>query len=108
MITWTKNGEWGLNGMDIKDVPNNLYGAICKLHNYERLGLEPEEIEMLDELYLEKCKEVTALKEELKAYGAFDKTHFSDDYNRAVDEALEQIKSLLNEVEQLKEMELKG
>lgn len=73
MLTWTKNGEWGLNGMDIKDVPNNLYGAICKLHNYERLGLEPEEIEMLDELYLEKCKEVTALKEELKAYGAGDR-----------------------------------
>lgn len=66
MLTWTKDGEWGLNGMDIKDVPNNLYGAVCKLHNYEIIGLEPEEIEMLDELYLEKCKEVTALKKEIE------------------------------------------
>jgi hypothetical protein len=58
MITWTKGSEWGLNGMDLKDIPENLYEAIHRLQQYESLGLEPEEIVLIDNLYLEKCQEV--------------------------------------------------
>ena len=35
-LTWKKeNGEWGLKGYDIKKVPRELYGYMCKLKDYE-------------------------------------------------------------------------
>lgn len=37
-----------------------------KLHRYEMLGYEPEQIEDFDHLYREKCNEVTRLKQELE------------------------------------------
>lgn len=64
MLTWTKeNGEWGLNNFDIKKVPRKLYGAIYKLHDYEKTGLEPEEVQGLME-----CREriVKQLKDRMK------------------------------------------
>lgn len=42
-ITWKKeNGEWGLHGYDIKKVPTELYGALCKLKDYEEIGTVEE------------------------------------------------------------------
>lgn len=39
------DGTWGLNnGYDIKKVPSELYGALCKLKYYEDTGLNPEQI----------------------------------------------------------------
>lgn len=44
-----KNGTWGLNNFDIKDVPRGLYGAICKLKDYAETGMSPQEVENLKE-----------------------------------------------------------
>ena len=42
-LTWKKeNGEWGLHGYDIKKVPTELYGALCKLKDYEEIGTAEE------------------------------------------------------------------
>ena len=52
MLTKTKpDGTWnviGADGKEIpwKDVPNELYGAICKLRDYEKTGLSPDTIEI--------------------------------------------------------------
>lgn len=49
-LTWSKpNGTWGLKNYDIHDVPKELYGPLYKLHNYEKTGLSPEEVEDLKE-----------------------------------------------------------
>ncbi len=66
-LTWKNpDGTWGLNNMDIKDVPKELYGAVCKLKDYEETGLMPERMVEMDELYTEKCKEVAKLQKELE------------------------------------------
>ena len=42
-FTWKKeNGEWGIHGYDIKKVPTGLYGALCKLKDYEDIGTVEE------------------------------------------------------------------
>lgn len=49
-LTWEKsNEEWGINGHSIKEVPRELYGFFCKLHEYEKTGLEPDEVMKLKE-----------------------------------------------------------
>lgn len=40
--------------------------CVEKLARYENTGLEPEELQELDRLYLEKCQEVTELKKRLE------------------------------------------
>lgn len=66
-LTWKNpDGTWGLKNIDIKEVPKELYGAICKLKDYEETGLMPEQIVEMDELYAEKCKEVARMKKELE------------------------------------------
>ena len=53
MLTKSKpDGSWsviGSNGKEIpwKDVPVVLYGALCKLRDYEKTGLSPETVERL-------------------------------------------------------------
>lgn len=70
-LTWNNpDGTWGLKNMDIKDVPRELYGAVCKLKDYEKTGLMPEQIVEMDELYLEKCKEVAKLQKQMKSLSA--------------------------------------
>lgn len=74
----TKNddqGNWCLKGVPWKDLytgsvitqelSEKLYGALRKLLEYEKSGLDPEDLERLDELYREKCEEIARLKEEL-------------------------------------------
>ena len=49
-LTWENNsGEWGLNDYDIKQVPKELMGAINKLKDYEKSGLDPEQLREIDE-----------------------------------------------------------
>lgn len=63
-LTYEKpDGQWGLKGHDIKKVPGELYGMICKLHEYEKSGLEPDEVEKVGslircfvELYFVRCQ----------------------------------------------------
>lgn len=48
MITYhTKNGEWGIEGVDLSNLEPKVYGALCKLLEYEKTGFTPEEIEDL-------------------------------------------------------------
>lgn len=55
MLTKTKpDGSWSVidsNGKEIpwKDIPKELYGALCKLYDYERTKLSPRAIEWLCE-----------------------------------------------------------
>lgn len=52
MITGKSGNTWYMTTPDGKaisrtDIPHDYYAAICKLLRYERLGLEPEQIEQL-------------------------------------------------------------
>lgn len=50
-ITFKKeSGEWGLNNYDINKVPSELYGALCKLRDYEETGATPVQVEDMKEL----------------------------------------------------------
>lgn len=70
-LTWKNpDGTWGLKNMDIKEVPKELYLAVCKLMDYEETGLMPEQIVEMDELYADKCREAAKLQKELEAYRA--------------------------------------
>ncbi len=49
-LTWSKpDGTWGLKNYDIKKVPGELQGALYKLHDYEKTGLSPDEVESMKE-----------------------------------------------------------
>lgn len=43
------NGTWGLKNYDIKKVPSELYGAICKLKDYEDSGFSPKQLKDYEE-----------------------------------------------------------
>lgn len=50
-------GNWGMaNGYPMMKVPSELYGALCKLKDYENTGLEPEQIEQIVEKELNGSK----------------------------------------------------
>ena len=67
MITYSKNGCWGIEGVDLTKLNDSkVYGALFKLHKYEKTGLEPEQIIEMDELYREKCEEVNKLKKPIE------------------------------------------
>ena len=42
-----ENGTWNIEGIDWKEVPRSLYGALCKLRDYEQTGLNPKDVEQL-------------------------------------------------------------
>ena len=45
MLTYMfPDGTWGMRGYDIKQIPQELYGALCKLRDYEKTGYQPNEI----------------------------------------------------------------
>lgn len=63
-LTWSNpDGTWGLKNYDIQNVPRELYGAMCKLHDYEKTDLSPDEVETMKEdffpaeaaVYLREC-----------------------------------------------------
>lgn len=46
MLTKTNSdGTWSCQGVDFSEVRGNLYGALCKLRDYEKSGFEPDELE---------------------------------------------------------------
>lgn len=65
-------GNWALKGVKWEDMYKGavitqqtyekMYGALFKLKDYENTGLTPEQIEEMDRLYEEKCREVTEWK----------------------------------------------
>lgn len=43
MLTYRKpNGEWGCKGVDLRMVEPSVYGALRRLRDYERTGLNPD------------------------------------------------------------------
>lgn len=55
-------GNWGANGIDIKAVSGEVYGALAKLRDYERTGLTPDQIVTMDWLYRDKCEELARME----------------------------------------------
>ena len=54
MTVTESNHDWYVIGSDGKKIPWNLiphalYGALCKLHDYEKSGLTPDEVNRLAE-----------------------------------------------------------
>lgn len=55
------SGNWSLKGLPWKDTyvgkvitrntEEKIYGALCKLRDYEESGLDPEQVQQLKELY---------------------------------------------------------
>lgn len=37
------DGSWSCKGVDLRDVDPVIYGALCKLRDYERTGLNPSD-----------------------------------------------------------------
>lgn len=58
----TPDGNWGVRGIDVKQMPAAVYGALCKLKDYEDTGLEPSQLYQMDEAYRDMCKELAELK----------------------------------------------
>ena len=44
-LTWSKNGEWGMEGVDLAALPPKIYGALFRLHE-----LEHDREELLEQL----------------------------------------------------------
>lgn len=43
------DGTWSCNGIDFKGVSGNMYGALCKLRDYEKRGFEPDDLDVVIE-----------------------------------------------------------
>lgn len=43
------SGKWSIRGVDLQAVPPEVYGALCKLLAYEDTGLDPEDIDRMNE-----------------------------------------------------------
>ena len=44
MLTEVKpDGTWSVKDVDFKDCKGGMYGALCKLRDYEATGLEPDD-----------------------------------------------------------------
>lgn len=59
LVNVTQNGTFSVKGVDFATISNELYMIICKLKDYEALGLNPNDI--VCKLY-----EIDDLKEELE------------------------------------------
>lgn len=50
-----ENGTWGIKGVEWNEIPENLcsrlYGALCKLKDYEKSGFTPQEVEEMGQTY---------------------------------------------------------
>ena len=42
-------GKWELENIPWDDIDHRLYGALCKLKDYEDTGLSPDEVERMKE-----------------------------------------------------------
>lgn len=45
----TEDGRWGVRGVDFDGIGEVMYGALCKLRDYENTGLSPWEVEDLQD-----------------------------------------------------------
>lgn len=47
------SGTWGVHGEEFRNMSQTVYGAMCKLLDYEETGLSPDDVERI-QLQLEK------------------------------------------------------
>ncbi len=65
---WLKDVPWvavSAGATIMKETWEKIYGALCKLKDYEESGLTPDQLLYVDEEYTKMCKEVAGLKEML-------------------------------------------
>ena len=43
------DGTWSCQEVDFKELKGNMYGALCKLRDYEKSGFEPGDLERITE-----------------------------------------------------------
>ncbi len=43
------DGTWSCQGVDFKELNGNMYGALCKLRDYEKSGFEPDDLDRVKE-----------------------------------------------------------
>ncbi len=43
------DGTWSCQGVDFKELKGNMYGALCKLRDYEKSGFEPDDLDRVKE-----------------------------------------------------------
>ena len=43
------NGTWNCKGINLGEVNGNIYGALCKLRDYEKSGFEPDDLDRIRE-----------------------------------------------------------
>ena len=41
------SGKWFIRGVDFQSLPPTVYGALCKLLDYEETGLDPDEVDRM-------------------------------------------------------------
>lgn len=46
----TADGRWGVSGVELEGLSGTLYGALCKLRDYENTGLSPLDVANLGDL----------------------------------------------------------
>lgn len=71
-----ESGNWSVKGLPWKktykgqvitnETREIIYGALCKLKDFEEICEDPKQLERIDELFLEKCREVEELKRKAK------------------------------------------
>lgn len=62
-LTYQKpEGIWGVKGIEWDEIPKDLcsrlYGALCKLRDYENTGLDVEKLETIDRLYQQSTQDI--------------------------------------------------
>ena len=71
-LTFTeKDGSWGIKGMNEENEEKKMYAVACKLRDYEKTGLQPDEVLRLkenavDEIISKLEKQLAQLQEENK------------------------------------------
>lgn len=47
LIQKDSSGRWSMRGVDLQALQPEVYGALCKLLDYEETGLDPDEVERM-------------------------------------------------------------
>lgn len=60
------DGTYGIVGMNDENMREKVFETVLKLKLYEDTGLSPEQVKDIDNMYLDKCKEVNKLNDRIK------------------------------------------
>ena len=92
MLTKTNpDGTWSCQGVDFKEVNGNLYGALCKLRDYEKSGFEPEDLNIVKgKVHIGLC--ICIVVEAEKIIIALDSDYHNNFYEEVEEEIRKQTK----------------